>query len=46
MKVKFTRPALAELDAIIAYIHQRNPIAAGQVVARVHEIAAQTCSPH
>jgi toxin ParE1/3/4 len=41
MKVKFTRPALAELDAIFAYIHQRNPIAAGQVVARVREIAAQ-----
>ena len=41
MKVKFARPALAELDAIFAYIHQRNPIAAGQVVARVREIAAQ-----
>jgi toxin ParE1/3/4 len=41
MKVKFTRPALAELDAIFATIHQRNPIAAGQVVARVREIALQ-----
>ncbi len=41
MKVRFTKPALAELDAIFLYIHQRNPVAAGQVVARVHEIAAQ-----
>ncbi len=41
MKVKFTKPALAELDAIFAYIHQRNPIAAGQVVARVREITSQ-----
>lgn len=41
MKVRFTKPALAELDAIFADIHQRNPIAAGQVAARVYEIASQ-----
>jgi len=41
MKVKFTKPALAELDAIFAYIHERNPVAAGQVVARVREITSQ-----
>jgi toxin ParE1/3/4 len=41
MKVRFTKPALAELDAIFSYIHQRNPVAAGQVVARVHEVISQ-----
>ena len=41
MKVKFTKPALAELDALFAYIHQHNPVAAGQVVARVREITSQ-----
>ena len=41
MKVEFTRPALTELDAIFAYIHQRNPVASVQVVARVREIASQ-----
>lgn len=41
MKVEFTRPALTELDAIFAYIHQRNPVASIQVVARVREITAQ-----
>lgn len=41
MKVRFTKPALAELDSIFAYIHQHNPIAAGQVVTRVREITSQ-----
>jgi addiction module RelE/StbE family toxin len=41
MKVRFTKPALAELDVIFAYIHQRNPKAAGQVVARFREITSQ-----
>jgi toxin ParE1/3/4 len=41
MKVRFTKPALAELDEILAYIHQRDPVAAGQVVARVRELASQ-----
>jgi len=41
MKVRFTKPALAELDAIFAYIHQHNPVAAGQVVDRVREITSQ-----
>jgi toxin ParE1/3/4 len=41
MKVRFTKPALAELDVIFAYIQERNPKAAGQVVARVREITSQ-----
>ena len=41
MKVKFTKPALAELDAVFAYIHQRNPVAAVEVVARIREITSQ-----
>ena len=41
MKVRFTKPALAELDAIFAYIHERNPVAAGQVIARIREITSQ-----
>jgi toxin ParE1/3/4 len=41
MKVRFTKPALAELDAIFAYIHQRNPVAAGRVEARIREITSQ-----
>ena len=41
MKVKFTRPALAELDSIFAHIYQRNPVVAGQVVALIHYTALQ-----
>jgi plasmid stabilization system protein ParE len=41
MKVRFTKPALAELDAFFAYIHQHNLVAAGHVVARVREITSQ-----
>jgi addiction module RelE/StbE family toxin len=41
MKVRFTKPALVELDAIFAYIHQRNPVAAGQVIARIRAITMQ-----
>lgn len=41
MRVRFTKPALAELDEIFAYLHQRNRLAATQVVTRVREIASQ-----
>ena len=41
MKVRFSSPALAELDTIFAYIHQYNPVAAGKVVMRIQAVAAQ-----
>jgi addiction module RelE/StbE family toxin len=41
MKVVFTKPALAELDAIAAYLSERNPAAAASVVAHIERIATQ-----
>lgn len=41
MKVRFSRPAAAELDSIFAYIYQRNPRAAGRIVARIQSVVAQ-----
>lgn len=41
MKVVFTRPALAELDAIAAYLNERNPAAAARVVADIERVTSQ-----
>ncbi len=41
MKVRFTVPALEELDAILEYIHQYNPAAAARVESAVRSSAAQ-----
>jgi addiction module RelE/StbE family toxin len=41
LKVVFTRPALAELDEIAAYIRERNPAAAANVVAHIERVTAQ-----
>lgn len=41
MKVVFTRPALAELDAIAAHIRERNPAAAANVVSDIERVASQ-----
>ena len=38
MKVRFSRLALAELDAILAYLAEVNPAAASQVEARVRRV--------
>ena len=38
MKVRFSRLALAELDAIFAYIAEANPAAASQVEARIRRV--------
>jgi addiction module RelE/StbE family toxin len=35
MRVRFTRPALADLNAIYAYVSERNPSAAARLVARL-----------
>jgi toxin ParE1/3/4 len=35
MKVRFTRPAQADLEAIYAYVSERNPSAATRLVARL-----------
>lgn len=40
MKVRFTRRATAQLDAIFNYIAKDNPAAAAAVVARVEDRAA------
>ncbi len=40
MKVRFTRAALSELDAIADYIKQNNPAAAMQVEAVIRNTAA------
>ena len=39
MRVRFTRPAQADLDGIYAYISQDNPFAASRVVAQLIERA-------
>ena len=39
MKVRFTRPAQADLQRIYAYIHKDDPAAASRVVARLIESA-------
>ncbi|MCC6947009.1 MAG: type II toxin-antitoxin system RelE/ParE family toxin [Bradyrhizobiaceae bacterium] len=41
MKVVFTKPALAELDTIAAYLSERNPVVAANVVAHIDRITAQ-----
>jgi plasmid stabilization system protein ParE len=38
MKVRFSRLALAELDAILTYVAEANPTAASQVEARVRRV--------
>ena len=35
MRVRFTRPAQADLNAIYAYVSERNPSAAARLVARL-----------
>lgn len=35
MKVRFTRPARADLDTIYAYLSKTNPVAASTVIARL-----------
>jgi addiction module RelE/StbE family toxin len=40
MKVRFTRPALADLDGIVEYIRQNNPAAATQVEEAIRNAAA------
>ena len=35
MKVRFTRPAQADLEAIHAYVSERNPSAAARLVTRL-----------
>ena len=37
MKVRFTRPAQADLEAIHAYVSERNPSAAARLVTRLIE---------
>lgn len=41
MKVIFTKPALAELEAIFSYISERNPTAALDVVGRIEHTVSQ-----
>lgn len=40
MIVRFTLPALADLEAIIDYVAQRSPASADRIAVRVREIAA------
>jgi toxin ParE1/3/4 len=35
MRVRFTRPAQADLNAIYAYVSERNPSAAARLIARL-----------
>jgi toxin ParE1/3/4 len=44
MKVRFTRPALADLDRIHAYISEHNPVAASRVVTRLVDRALHLAS--
>jgi plasmid stabilization system protein ParE len=39
MRVRFTRPAIAELHQIYVYVSQHNPIEASRLVARLIERA-------
>jgi len=41
MKVRITRPALADLDRIYAYISRENPTAASRVVKRLLDRAME-----
>jgi plasmid stabilization system protein ParE len=41
MKVRYSRPALAELDAILAQIAEKNPAAAERFRDRVEDVAAR-----
>ncbi len=41
MRVVFSRPALAELDDIFAYISAHNPDAAERVVTRIRRMVAR-----
>jgi toxin ParE1/3/4 len=44
MKVRFTRPALADLDRIRAYISEHDPAAASRVVTRLVDRALDLAS--
>ena len=46
MKVRFTRRATAQLDAIFDYIAKDNPAAAAAVVGRVEDRAADSYFPY
>jgi len=39
MRVKFNRGALADIDEIAAYIAERNPKAAAELLARIEAVA-------
>jgi plasmid stabilization system protein ParE len=41
LKVRYTIDALLHLGAIHSYIHERNPVAATRVIARVRAAAEQ-----
>ena len=38
MRLRYTRPALADLDAILDYIAARSPQGAGRVQSRIHTV--------
>ncbi len=38
MKLRYTRPALADLDAILDYIERASPEGAARVKARIHAV--------
>ena len=39
MKVRFTPPAAADLEAIYIYLAKRNPLAAERIKARIKNVA-------
>lgn len=47
MKIAYTEDALADLDALLSYIAERNPAAAAHVAARIDaSVAAIAVFPH
>lgn len=43
MRVRFTLPALADLESIIDYVAQESPAAADQIAKRVAAVAEMIC---